>query len=203
MTKGQPDEKEEPIKKSESKHGLSKETLERILEDKKPRRKIVPIKESDSRLSEEELKMLSQRKPEEEDSEEGVQPDFQRRPVFLEKELSKEPSGNLSKEDSDAEYLTRQQSSEKADKAKYVKYESDSSVKIQKAGEIAKSWSQPFQNREPQFISSHPEIQGQKPKYETYFTPKSMTEQELKDLSKSRESPNFGFKEEKMHYYND
>lgn len=196
-----PKDKEEEKK---SKYGLSKETLERILESKPQRKEIKVIEESDSIISEEELNMISKLKNKKDKEEEKSNPI--QREIVLERELSDVPLSIDTKRkennSQDSEYISKNKKEEESN-AKYQNYETNSSVKLHKAGKISESWTKPFQKREIDFVSSNPEmLTNQKPKYESYFTPKNLSDEEMKGLSKRGEFEKFQFKEKKMHYYN-
>jgi hypothetical protein len=185
-------------KEEKSNLSLSKDTLERILETKPQRKTIKVIDESESIISDEELKMLSQhKKKKKDDSEEQT---IVRKPIFLERELSDESASINSKRNEfgsqDSEYISKNKQEEKSG-AKYQHYETTSSMKFQKAGEISKSWSKPFQTREAGFISSE---SGRMPKqesnYQIYTNP-----QRTEDLQKEKKEKGIMFTEAKKEYY--
>lgn len=190
--------------KQESKHGLSKETLERILETKAPRKEIKPIKESDSIISDEEIKLLSKLKEiEKKNSEEKTTRNVPK-PIFLERELSEEFSPNTKKEKNEnisSEYITRNKMDNSETKQKYQSYEHSPSRKFESPENISKSWSDPIGRREVEFIHSEQDKIGkQEQRYEIYTNPKKFDE---KDFSRDKKSNDFKVREVKMQYYND
>lgn len=197
-----PEKKNKPeTKKEKSKYGLSKETLERILEAKTSKENFHQRGEKESILSEEELKnpIIKTKKS---DSEEVIFSPQQKR-VFLERELSESSSGTISEKNRSGnsfEYVSKNPEGENQNgEKKYISYENSPNTKFESAKKISESWSNPL-GREAGFVSSENSQNKNSQQYETYINPKKFSEDEMKERSKKGDSPEFVMRETKMHY---
>lgn len=196
-------QKKENTKSSENKKtkfGMSKETLEKLLETKIHKEKLPPKEEFESIISDEEIAFLNKKERPPRNQERTI---IQNNPMrILERDLTEETnSGNEVKGNSrNGEYISGNAQKSDGEK-KYQSYEANISPQaFHKVEEISKGWSKPFVET-PKFKEVHSETEQKNQKYENYFTPRNFSEKELKERKIGRDFQEFEFQEKKMHYY--
>lgn len=190
-------------KKEKSKYGLSKETLERILEEKISKETYPERKEKETILSEEELKnpIIKNKANSENEIENEIVP---RRKVFLEKELSEISTTGFQKQSeknetqNQFEYISKNPKNSN-DEKKYISYETSPNTKLMRPEEISKSGSN-LLGREAGFVSSVEQQNQNKQQYEVYSLPKKFSHE---DFREENNLSDIKMREAKMHYYND
>jgi hypothetical protein len=200
-------EKKSEVKKS--KYGLSKETLERILETK-VHKEVLPKKDNfhDEEFPEEELINSS--------NEMNLSGENKKRRTSVSLEAVNEGERNLgtlvhsgwqnrtnsSGENgtgSGFEYISKN-SEENSEGKKYQSYEVNPNIKTLKPEEAASEWSKDFTKaRNVKFVQYEQNSSGE-PKYEKFFTPKNLSESEMKNLHEKK-FRDFEFQEKKLNYY--
>lgn len=191
-------------KEKKSVYGISKENLEKILETKVHKEKLPPKEEFESIISDEEMKALLKPKKEFSPSLEKINSPQVQGVRILERDLPEEENTKqeIRENSRNGEYISKNAQKSDGEK-KYQSYETNISPQaFHKVEEISKGWSRQFNIEKTKFREIHSENeQKNKPQYETYFTPKNLSDEEIKEKMGKRNLPEFEFQEKKMNYY--
>lgn len=184
-----------------SKYGLSKETLERILETKTPKEKLPKKEEFPDEEFEEPNNFLMQKNKRNPISLEAINPSQEANLGNIvhsgwQNQSNQNSEGNRS--GNGFEYIPKD--SEKGEGKKYQSYEVNTNIKTTKPEDISSEWSKPFANSKDFKFVRYEQDPSEESKYEKVFTPKKMSDEEMKKLHDTK-IDNFEFQGEKMHYY--
>ena len=196
-------EKSSEEKKEKSKYGLSKETLEKILESKIHKEKLPKKEEFQNTefLEEESNFLLGQKNKKPSVSLEAVNFGEENLGTLVHSGWQNEnnsENGN-SRNGNSFEYIPKNSEDDSAGK-KYQSYETTLNIKTLKPEDAASEWSKSFTKTKNIKFVRYEQDSSNEPKYERVFTPKNLNEEEMKNLHDIKKQ-DFQFQEKKMHYY--
>lgn len=203
------DSKKEKSKKEnkKSKYGLSKETLERILEMKIHKERL-PKKEEfvDEEISEEFFNNFLLQNPNSKKTSaslEAINPNQEGNLGNIihsgwQNQSGANTDGQGNRNGNGFEYIPK--NSEESEGKKYQSYEVNTNIKTTKPEDVSSDWSKSFTKSKDFKFVKYEQDSSQEPKYEKVFTPRKMNDDEMKKLH-DRKVLDFNFEGQKMHYY--